>query len=224
MLIFFETLFSSLNMETLWILLAFSLVIGWANRQLPKWKGAFGERIVKKILSTLGPDYRVYHNLYIPNEDYGMTQLDHVVVSRYGLHVVETKNYSGWIFGNDYQKYWTQVIYKKKQRIYNPIRQNYGHIQSIKSYLQDEELAMYSIIAFSSNAKFKFKEPCATAKVIHYNELCSTIKEQQELLLSTDYVEQIKEALGQLIITDKKELKRVRKEHIKRVKSKQLAR
>lgn len=56
--------------------------------------------------------------------------IDHVVISKYGVFVIETKNYRGWIIGNEKSEYWTQVIYKRKERLYNPIKQNYGHIKA----------------------------------------------------------------------------------------------
>ena len=62
-------------------------------------------------------------------------QIDHVVVSRKGIFVLETKNYTGWIFGNENSQNWTQVIYKRKEKFYNPIWQNFDHIQALKEFL-----------------------------------------------------------------------------------------
>jgi len=56
------------------------------------------------------------------------------VVSNYGIFVIETKNYKGWIIGNEFDDYWTQVIFKRKEKLYNPIKQNYGHIQALKIF------------------------------------------------------------------------------------------
>ncbi|WP_198166077.1 nuclease-related domain-containing protein [Sporosarcina ureae] len=103
--------------------------------QLSKWRGAVGERTVRKRLEKLGEEYRAYHDHYVEDAQYGFTQIDHVVNSKYGLHVIETKHYKGWIFGSENQKYWTQIIFKNKQKFYNPIRQNYGHIKALKSRL-----------------------------------------------------------------------------------------
>jgi hypothetical protein len=65
------------------------------------------------------------------------TQIDHIVVSNYGIFVIETKNYKGWIMGNEYDEYWRQVIYKRKEKLYNPIKQNYGHILALKGVLKN---------------------------------------------------------------------------------------
>ena len=63
------------------------------------------------------------HNVILPGRD-GTTQIDHVVVSIYGLFVIETKNMDGWIFGSAEQRTWRQQFFKKKFKFQNPLRQN----------------------------------------------------------------------------------------------------
>lgn len=118
------------------LLLAFAFLTGviFLNRNYSVIKGAVGERKVNQLLNKLGPDYTLFHDLYLPTEK-GTTQVDHIVTSAYGIFVIETKHYNGWIFGNEYNKYWTQVIYKRKERMLNPIRQNYRHIQALKKFI-----------------------------------------------------------------------------------------
>ena len=69
---------------------------------LPTVKGFVGEKIVSigAKLALPSSTYVPFHNVTLPTRD-GMTQVDHVFVSRYGVFVVETKNMSGWIFGNE---------------------------------------------------------------------------------------------------------------------------
>ncbi len=59
------------------------------------------------------------------------TQLDHVVVSRFGVFVIETKNYRGWIFGSEKQPQWTQQIYRQKNRFQNPLHQNASSAKNV---------------------------------------------------------------------------------------------
>lgn len=73
------------------------------------------------MLRKLGDEYLIYHDFYVEKKDGKTAHIDHVVLSKYGIFVIETKNYKGWIFGNETQKNWMQVIYKKKTRFYNPI-------------------------------------------------------------------------------------------------------
>ena len=86
------------------------------------------------------------------------TQIDHVVVSNYGIFVIETKNYKGWICGNEFDDYWTQVIYKMKEKLRNPIMQNYGHTQVLKSVLHEYPNINYvPIVVFTTKADIKVK-------------------------------------------------------------------
>jgi len=89
----------------------------------------------------------------------GTTQIDHIIVSRYGIFVIETKNMKGWIYGNEFQRQWTQVIYKKKSKFMNPLHQNYGHIKNLSELLGIDECDIDSIIAFVRDHTFKTPMP-----------------------------------------------------------------
>lgn len=95
-------------------------------------KGNIGEKHVAKMLKRLPRDkYAVINNLLL-NDSGQTSQVDHVVISRYGVFVIETKVYQGRIYGGEDNEYWTQNIYGHKYQFRNPILQNYGHIKSIK--------------------------------------------------------------------------------------------
>lgn len=187
--------------------------------RLPAIKGAYGERIVKSKLQQLGEEYTVFHDVNIPNGERGMTQVDHIVTSRYGLFVIETKHYSGWIFGDEYKPYWTQVIYKRKTKLYNPIRQNYGHVKALLAYIgEGVEADVHSIIAFSPNSTFKFKRNFSTAYVIQFPHLLKTIRNYSEFRLGAETVSEINDKLHNLLITDKNEKKRIKQEHMQSIR------
>lgn len=57
--------------------------------------------------------YRRLHNVIIPTDN-GTTQIDHLLISRYGIFVIETKNIRGWIFGTADGPKWTQSLYGSK--------------------------------------------------------------------------------------------------------------
>lgn len=125
----------------LWI--AYQIYLKRKERKLieqvtPITRGEKSER--KVILSLLKEGINpkaIFHDLYIqkPNREY--TQIDVAVATKAGIIVLEVKDYSGWIFGNEHQKYWTQILAfgKEKHRFYNPVMQNYGHIQAIRQCL-----------------------------------------------------------------------------------------
>ncbi len=125
----------------------------------PLFKGWFGEKAVQARLGGLDETvYRPFHDLIIPSRG-TTTQIDHIYVSRFGIFVVETKNYSGWIFGSEKQARWTQVIYKKKQSFQNPLRQNYAHIKALAALLALPENSFHSVVVFLGGCEFKTQMP-----------------------------------------------------------------
>lgn len=206
------------------LILPFLFLVGmiYVKVKFPVIKGAVGEWYVNKELSKLGEKYKVYHDLYVPNGEGSTTQIDHVVTSPYGIFVIETKHYRGWIFGKEQQRYWTQTIYKRKEKLYNPIWQNYGHIKSLKSYLgREEKECFYSIIAFSQDSTLKFKEEFKSAKVVQVPQLVGTIKRWTIEKISSHELKKINLALESITIHDKKEKKQVMKKHVADIKSNQ---
>jgi hypothetical protein len=120
-------------------------------------KGVIGEGVSRLFFMGLDTnEYKVLHNITLQNTEGKTTQIDHIIVSIYGVFVVETKNYQGWIYGNEIDQQWTQVIYKKRQQFYNPIKQNQGHIRALKGTLPEyKNIPFISIINFSPKASLK---------------------------------------------------------------------
>ncbi|WP_139998004.1 nuclease-related domain-containing protein [Paenibacillus paridis] len=109
----------------------------------PTFKGFIGEASVRAKLKKLNPkEYILLKDIVLKKADGRTSQVDHIVISKYGLFVIETKNYTGWIVGNEKAEYWTRVIYKRKEKLYNPIRQNYGHMKAIEAVLEDTTILL----------------------------------------------------------------------------------
>ena len=121
--------------------------------------GEWAERQVVQDLLNEGINPKaIFHNLYIQKRSGEYTQVDVVVATRAGLIVFEVKDYKGWIFGNEHQKYWTQLLAygTKKYRFYNPVMQNAAHIQAIRQNLpQNPGIPIYSVIVFFGNCEFR---------------------------------------------------------------------
>lgn len=104
----------------------------FAILSMPAVKGKIGEARVSKILKKLADVYdgHLINNVIIPGEGDKTSQIDHILVTNYGIYVIETKNYSGRIYGNDQQNEWTQVLAfgNDKNKLYNPVKQNQTHI------------------------------------------------------------------------------------------------
>jgi restriction system protein len=88
--------------SVLWYLIPLAILA--AILKSPWFKGVVGETLVNLAAKLFldGKDYHLIRNLTLPTGE-GTTQIDHVIVSRYGIFVIETKNMSGWIFGSPHQ-------------------------------------------------------------------------------------------------------------------------
>ncbi|WP_421266306.1 NERD domain-containing protein [Aeromonas veronii] len=126
----------------------------------PRFKGMVGEAFINLGI-RLFLDQREYHllkDVTLPTPQ-GTTQIDHVIISRFGLFVIETKNIKGWIFGNPAHKSWTQQLYRRRHTFQNPLRQNYLHLMTLKSLLGLADHQLHSIIYFIGDCTFKTPMP-----------------------------------------------------------------
>jgi len=155
-------------------------------------KGWIGEK-----LTTLGMwamlDKNIYHRFdnVIVNTPNGTTQVDHVLVSVYGIFVIETKNIKGWIFGTPNSDEWTQVIYGNKKQFQNPIKQNYRHTKCLSEQLKLEHELFKPIVFFIGDCEFKTDMPSNVLR----GGLIPYIKKFRQVLLSPQQVEQIEASL-----------------------------
>jgi restriction system protein len=126
----------------------------------PWFKGWFGESIVN-FIAWLLLNKNTYHripNVTLPTEN-GTTQIDHIIVSVYGVFVVETKNMKGWIFGSPDQKTWTQKIYRHTNKFQNPLYQNYKHVKTLQSLFCLKDNQIHSVVVFVGDSTFKTNMP-----------------------------------------------------------------
>ena len=173
----------------IYILLGIMLVLMMVLKS-PTIKGRIGEKSVINKLSKLSKErYILLNDVTIPKSTGGTTQIDHIVVSEYGIFVIETKNYRGWITGNEQDEYWRQTIYKRKERLYNPLRQNYGHVKALEALLSEYKgLKFIPIVCFSYRADLKVR---VTSEVIYSTQLLKTIHKYSDVALTNEDVTRI---------------------------------
>lgn len=125
----------------------------------PLYRGEETERMLVLELLKFGVNPKaIFHDLYIKMKNGEYTQIDAVVATSAGLVVFEVKDYSGWIYGSENQKYWTQVLAygREKHRFYNPIMQNAGHIKALRQNLpQNSDIPIYSVVVFYGSSELK---------------------------------------------------------------------
>ena len=207
----FNLLFAPL-FQMAWWLVPLLLVIGVLKS--PWFKGHLGEFAVNLAIK-LRLDKETYHlikNVTLPTED-GSTQIDHVIVSVYGVFTVETKNMKGWIFGGQQQKNWTQKIYRRNHSFQNPLHQNYKHTRTLQSLLGLNDEQIFSVIAFVGDATFKTPMP---ENVTLGNGFLRYIKARTTPVLTPEQVQTIIDSIegGRLARSFK-----TNREHVAHVKS-----
>ena len=171
------------------------------------FKGWFGEKKTQfnLWLSLDTKLYRRFHDIIIPSQN-GTTQIDHILVSPFGVFVVETKNYKGWIYGSETQSNWTQVIYKSKHSFQNPLRQTHRHKKVLSKYLGISETNIQTVISFVGDVQFKTKLPSNVLR----NGIGSYIEQFDEHVFSEEEIERI----INLLTNVKSEINISKEEHI----------
>lgn len=156
-----------------WFIIIFDILLYTFYKKII---GMAGEHWVKKELKKLSSEYLILNDIMFKTNDGHTHQIDHIVVSKYGIFVIETKQYNGYIKGNDYDKKWEIYSGKKKFYINNPVHQNYGHVQSLKDILSINDNSFISIVCISSRAKTNIKSdvvillPYLIDKILSYKE------------------------------------------------------
>ena len=189
-----------------YILLLIGLILFLRWFRSPKRIGKEGEKRVFNALLQLSDDYHILNDVVFMT-DKGTTQIDHIVVSKYGVFAIETKNYRGEIYGDDSREKWTQIIvtevtyrrkwwktytYVTKNQFYNPVKQSIGHAYRIKSVLKDyKHLPIVPIVVFVGEADITNVN--TNHKVIYAERLLSVIEGYKTTYLSDeDYQEVIR--------------------------------
>jgi hypothetical protein len=195
----------------LWILVIVTAIIKF---NLPAIKGFLGEKMVSLVLNRLPKDeYIVLNDIILPT-DRGTTQIDHVVASVFGIFVIETKNYKGWIYGGEKDDRWTHNMYGKKHSFMNPIHQNYKHTLAVKNLLKDyDNIPVIPIVAFSRNCELKNKDEYED-RVVYIGEICDVIRKHTEKVLTEEQINNIVEILNNM----NKETAEFRGEHVSYIK------
>lgn len=171
-----------------------------------------GEARVSSILSSLPNDeYKVINNVLLKT-DRGSVQIDHVVVSTYGIFVIETKNFKGWITGSEKSNQWIKNMWGNKYPFRNPIKQNKSHIIALKKILGLRDDKFLSIIAFSSASDLKVK---TTTPVVYMYEINKEILSYTEQKLKVSDVDSIVAKINSLNIDSSE----TRKKHVRNVKT-----
>lgn len=187
-------------------------------------KGKKGEYLTYKYLKPLKGYKRYLFNIYLPKDNEETTEIDVIMLHEAGVFVFESKNYSGWIFGTETQRNWTQTLptgkgRTQKNHFLNPIIQNKGHIKWLKAYLK-QDIQIYSCIVFSDRCTLKdIRLTSGEHMVINRYDVLKTIRriaKKQEYHLGEAEIDRLYDFLYPLTQTDIA----VKKMHIESINNK----
>ena len=183
----------------------------------PEEKGEIGEDIIYRDLARIKGRKAFLPNCYIPKHNGGTTEIDLIFLHESGVYVIESKNYSGWIFGDENSKNWCETIKGKKYFFYNPIKQNKSHIKNLEKLIKIGEEKYQSVIVFNANANLKkITTESQNLHVITAQQIKKFLQEQNELpdqLSNTDMNEIYNKLLPGTQLSEEE-----KKQHIERIK------
>lgn len=197
----------------------------WESLLTPKYNskaeaiGDYGEKEVSSFLANLDcDDYMVFNDLLVLNGQH-TTQIDHVIISRYGLFVLETKNIHGKVYGSGNAEFWKQYLpdtgYQRygttqEHQLRNPIIQNAGHIKTLRRLVFGNDVPIHGIVVFPDDTDIHVT---AQEPVLEMCRAVQYIKQFKELILSTDQMNFYRRKLLDVISTSES----ARKEHLDNV-------
>ena len=192
----------------LWIIAIIGIIVAIiVKKNMTQVVGFAGEYWVQKELNKLPGEYLFLSDVML-EVDGKTTQIDHIVFSKYGIFVIETKQRNTYITGNEHDKYWIVKAGRKKHYMYNPIHQNYGHKKAIEKILGLDDNQVIDIVCVSGQANLRIK----SNKVLRVERLVDRILFEKEEKIE-DYVS-MAHRINAMNIVDKN----YRKQHIEDIK------
>lgn len=178
--------------------------------------GYIGEQLVRRKLKQLNESiYTVINNVLISGAR-GTTQIDHIVISEYGIFVIETKHMTGKVYASDHTEQWKVYYGKRCNKLYNPFRQNYGHVKNLESLLSAPADVFKPILVFIRKSRLTLKRKDVKNTLLYHTELVKHIRSITDKCITPEqksiYINQINAAN----IRNSKNMH----EHVKYVKSK----
>lgn len=165
------------------------------------------------LLSKHPCEIKVLADLMLPSSGNTITtQIDFVVVSNYGIFCIEVKGTEGWVYGNAYDKSWTQVYFKYHQKLFNPLRQNFAHKKALETLLGQQYLKapVIPLVIFTYADKINVTE---TESVGNLTDSINKVKNYKQPIYTDIERDAIYDMLAKTNITDKE----LRKTHDKAV-------
>lgn len=191
-------------------------------------KGRFGEyQIYRKLASYERKGAGFLFNCYLPRRNKETTEIDVIMLHHSGIYVFESKNYSGWIYGQESDRTWTQSLKDhrgriRKEHFLNPLIQNRTHVNQVRRQLGIRSgIPVYSLAVFSDRCVLRdVRVSGPDGQVTTWRRLGRTVRKlarKQPHVLEEETLEAFYEQLYPFTQVSGK----VKQEHIRRIRRRQ---
>lgn len=200
------------------LIVIFTIVLIVAICRTRWFKGWFGEKFVSFWLrrSLNADDYQIHDDILLPTED-GTTQIDHIIISPFGIFVVETKNWKGWIFGSENQSQWTVQIYGHKNKTQNPLRQNYKHTRTLAEHTGLAKSKFHSLIVLVGECELKTEMP--ENVVDGAGSAVKFIRSKTEVLLTAEEIQETVDVITENRLVNSRKTRKQHVRHVEEIKA-----
>ena len=163
--------------------------------------GMQGEEVITSTLTSLPDDYMVFNNVAL-NYNGQLTEIDCIVLSCFGIWVVEVKSYKGVIHGLAANDMWSRIKTSKSGKEYdseikNPLKQVERQVQILSNVLYRKGIRItakgYVVFPVAENVNVD-----SDKVFLNSSQLKREILSYNQIVLPKDRVETIKDILMQL--------------------------
>ncbi|TCK86777.1 nuclease-like protein [Natranaerovirga hydrolytica] len=162
------------------IIIIRNIIINYRKKKAGNYGEELTFRFIKKRV-TKGNRY-VFKNLRLPLYN-TTTEIDFLIITSKGLLCIENKHLTGVVKGSVEDKYWVQIKNNGKQRFYNPLMQNEGHIKCLKHHLRlngYKNVPVYSYIVFSNENVNVFVDDIRVGTIHDISDVIQFIKKNEK--------------------------------------------
>ncbi len=136
-------------LHLLWIV---PLVLIIAFLLSPRFRGDIAESRTRRILAAglQKSRYTILNDVELPAGG-GTVHVDHIVVSRFGVFVIESQYASGMISGSEFQDRWKQEVWGRARRMENPMHQNALQAETLGRLLGMPQTKIHRVVVLTGH-------------------------------------------------------------------------
>ena len=173
-------------LHLLWIA-PLALIIAFISS--PRFRGDIAENRVRRLLANgLNKSrYTVLNDVELPAGG-GTVHVDHIVVSRFGVFVIESQYAKGMISGGEFQDRWKQEYWGRTKRIENPMHRSAVQAETLGRLLDISAPKIHPIVVMTGQSGMKTRSP---AHLVPAEQLISYIRKKGTHVLEPEQADQV---------------------------------